>query len=290
MKKLIASYDFDNHYTLGRAYFQKEMVDMQRREITVTTCLASILVILIMFWIFRRPAGILIAGVSIGLGMLYFLGFMGWSGRELNALSALYPVLMIIVGTSDVIHIMSKYIDELRRGQTREAAIKVTIKEIGLATLLTSITTAIGFASLATSRIYPIRDFGVNSAIGVLIAYITVLFLTTALLSFFKKDQIIKLGKSQLYWDKSMTWFYEFTKKNPRQIGVGFLVLMLFTFLGISKITTNYTIIRNMPKGEKITADFEYFEDKFTGFRPLEIAVFAKNGKKADDYDVLKRN
>ena len=288
LKILITSYNFDNYAILGRAYFQQEMVDMQRREIMVTTALASILVFLIMFWIFRRPVGILIAAVSIGLGMLYFLGFMGWSGRELNALSALYPVLMIIVGTSDVIHIMSKYIDELRKGATRDAAIKVTIKEIGLATLLTSITTAIGFASLFTSRIYPIRDFGINSAIGVLIAYITVLFLTTALLSMFKKEQIIKIGKSQLFWDKSMTWFYEFTKTHPKRIGGVFLVVLGFTFWGISMITTNYTIIQNMPTGAKITEDFQYFEEKFTGFRPMEIAVMAQGDYRADDFAVLK--
>lgn len=287
LNQLIDQYNFDNHAILGRAYFQEEMVDMQRREIMVTTILASILVFLIMFWIFRKPAGIIIAAVSIGLGMLYFLGFMGWSGRELNALSALYPVLMIIVGTSDVIHIMSKYIDELRKGSTRKAAIKVTIREIGMATLLTSLTTAIGFASLFTSRIYPIRDFGVNSAIGVLIAYITVLFLTTAMLSMFKKEQIIKIGKSQLFWDKSMLWFYDFTKKHPRQIMAVFTVILGLTFWGISMITTNYTIMQNMPTGEKITEDFKYFEKKFTGFRPMEIAVMAKDGYRADDFVVL---
>ena len=288
LDSLIATYQFDNHALLGRAYFQEKMVEMQQREIMVTTVLASILVFLIMFWIFRRPVGILIAAVSIGLGMLYFLGFMGWTGRELNALSALYPVLMIIVGTSDVIHIMSKYIDELRKGQPRDIAIKVTVKEIGLATLFTSVTTAIGFASLFTSRIYPIRDFGINAAIGVMIAYITVLFLTTALLSLFSKEQIIKIGKSQLFWDKSMNWFYEITKKHPRQIGFGFLILTLFTFWGISKITTNYTIISNLPSGEKITEDFRYFEQKFTGFRPMEIAVLAQNGHRADEFAVLK--
>jgi len=81
---------------------------------------------------------------------------------------------MIIVGTSDVVHIMSKYIDELRKGLPRKEAITITIKEIGLATLLTSITTAIGFASLLSSRIVPIKDFGINAAVGVIVAYITV--------------------------------------------------------------------------------------------------------------------
>lgn len=288
LDSLVAQYNFDDHHFLGRAYFQQELVDMQEREILVTTFVAGLLVILVMFWIFRRPWGIGISLTSIGLGMLLFVGFLGAAGRELNAISALYPILMIIVGTSDVIHIMSKYIDELKRGKPRLQAIKVTIKEIGLATLFTSITTAIGFASLYTSKIYPIKDFGINAAAGVLIAYITVLFLTTALLSFFKKEQLIKLGKGQAFWNDLMNKFYHFTKNKPRQIAIGGTVAFFICMWGISKITTNYTIIQNMPKGEKITSDFHYFENTFTGFRPMEIAVFAQNDLLANDYSVLK--
>ncbi|MEZ4984723.1 MAG: hypothetical protein R2795_06760 [Saprospiraceae bacterium] len=56
-----------------------------------------------------------------------------------------------------------------------------------------------GFATLLTSRITPIRDFGINAAVGVIIAYLTVLLFTTSLLSWFKVDQIIKLGRGRLY-------------------------------------------------------------------------------------------
>ena len=136
-------------------------------------------------------------------------------------MSALYPVLMIIVGTSDVIHIMSKYIDELRKGLSRKEAITITVKEIGLATLLTSLTTAIGFASLMTSRIGPIKDFGVNAAFGVIIAYITVIFFTTALLSIFKTNDLIKLGRNNRFWEKLMEQSYQFTLGSPRKIVIG---------------------------------------------------------------------
>jgi len=144
---LAANYNFDSYHLLGPAYFQKEMVRMQKREVMVSAIVSGILVTIILFWIFRRLQGILIAMISIGLGLLLFMGILGLTGRELNAMAALYPVLMIIVGTSDVIHIMSKYIDELRKGFDRSAAIQTTIREIGMATLLTSLTTAVGFAT-----------------------------------------------------------------------------------------------------------------------------------------------
>ncbi|MEL7021157.1 MAG: MMPL family transporter, partial [Bacteroidota bacterium] len=200
MHAMVASYDFEEYHFLGRAYFQKELVEMQQREVMMSTFVSATLVALIMFWIFRRPIGILIALTSIGLGLLLFMGLLSLLGRELNAMAALYPVLMVIVGTSDVIHIMSKYVDELKKGIDRRTAIRTTIREIGMATLLTSATTAIGFATLVTSKVGPIRDFGINAAIGVLVAYVTVIGFTTVLLYMCRADQIIKLGRGEAFW------------------------------------------------------------------------------------------
>ena len=288
LDRLMGEYYFETYHYLGRAYFQKELVAMQKREVMVSALVSGILVTLVMFFIFRRPWGIAIAILSVGLGMLLFLGFLGASGRELNAISALYPVLMIIVGTSDVVHIMTKYIDELRRGVNRRTAIQVTIREIGLATLLTSLTTAIGFATLLTSRVQPIRDFGINSAVGVLIAYVTVIFFTTAMLTLFRTDQLIKLGRSQAFWERSMDRAYRFTRRFPRGIALGGILLLAVCALGISRVTTNYSIISNLPSGKKITQDFRYFERQFAGFRPMEIAVFAQGDYRADDYEVVR--
>ena len=288
LEDLIQPFQFEEYHFLGRPYFQKELVAMQIREVMVSSIVSFILVTLIMFLIFRRFWGIFVALFSIGLGMLLFFGVLGGTGRELNAMSALYPVLMIIVGTSDVIHIMSKYIDELRKGKDQRKAIIVAIKEIGLATLLTSITTAIGFASLLTSRIGPIQDFGINAAIGVLIAYVTVIVFTTSLISFFHATQIIKLGRGQAFWERLMDRSYHFTKAYPRQIAVGGLAVLGLSLYGISLITTNYNIINNLPIGKKITEDFKFFEAQVSGFRPMEFAVFAQEGYQATDYEVLR--
>ncbi len=288
LDSLIQLYNFEDYHYLGQAYFQSELVKMQQEEVLLSAVISGLLVSLVIFFLYRRPYGIAIALVSIALGMILFLGFLGATGRELSVMSALYPVLMIIVGTSDVVHIMSKYIDELRKGLTRKAAITVTIKEIGLATLLTSITTAIGFASLLTSRIGPIKDFGINAAFGVVIAYLTVIFFTTALLSMFKTDQLIKLGRNNEFWENLMERTYQFTLKRPTRIVIGSLVVAALSFYGISTITTNYQLENNLPIGKKITKDFKFFEKQFAGYRPVEFGVFAQGDYKATDFEVLQ--
>lgn len=288
LDELMPTYDFEEYHYLGRPYFQQELVDMQKRELTISTVVAGILVTIILFFIFRRFWGVALALFSIGLGLLIFLGLLGITGRELNAMSALYPVLMVIVGTSDVIHIMSKYIDELRKGEPRRQAIRTTIREIGLATLLTSVTTAIGFCTLLTSRVMPIRDFGLNAAVGVMVAYLTVILFTTSVLSFFRADQIVKLGKGQVFWDNVLKSAYHFTIRRRKAIAWGALIVVLICGWGISRITTNYNIISNMPTGERITEDFVFFEKNLTGFRPMEFAVYVQEPYRATDFAVVR--
>lgn len=287
LEKLVQTYNFENHYILGPAYFQKEMVAMQKREVLFSALISAFLVSLVMFWIFRKPWGIFISLISIGLGLLFFLAALSALGRPLNAMAALYPVLMIIVGTSDVIHIMSKYIDELKKGHRKRKAIEIAIREIGLATLLTSVTTAIGFATLLTSRIGPIRDFGLNAALGVMIAYTTVIFFTTSLLSIFEKEQLIKFGRGEAFWDKLMRKTYALGLNQSRKVVWIILGTIIISFWGISLVTTNYQIASNLPKGEKITEDFNYFEKKFAGFRPFEIAVFSNSGKAIETFESI---
>lgn len=288
VRLLVGGFDFDAAHYLGRPNFQKELVKMQKREIIVSAAISNLLVIIILYLIFRTFWGTVISMGSVVLGLILFMGFLAVTGRELNAMAALYPVLMVIVGTSDVIHILSKYIDELKKGKQKEEAISITIREIGMATLLTSTTTAIGFASLFSSKIFPIRDFGLNAAAGVIVAYVTVLFFTTAVISKFEVEQIIKLGRGESFWTKWMEWFNKYTKNNTRKITIGGIATLLICMYGISLITTNYRIEGNLPKGGEITKDFLFFEKEFVGFRPFEMAIFVKGDYKADDYEVVQ--
>ncbi len=275
------------HY-LGRAYFQSELIAMQKREVTFSALVSGALVTLILFFIYRRWRGVLIAMVSIALGLLLFFGLLAALGRELNAMSALYPVLMIIVGTSDLVHLMTKYVDELRAGQTREGALRTTIKEIGLATLLTSVTTAVGFATLLTSRVLPIRDFGLNAGIGVLVAFVTVLTFTLPLLTLFTQDQLMRTAGTVERWDNWLLRLNEWVRTHTRQIVWGTGAVAVLCGIGISLVNTNYRIIDNLPRNSKISDDFVFFEDKFTGFRPVEFAVFVQDGYDASDLAVLR--
>ncbi len=287
LQQLIQAYGFDNHYILGRAYFSKELVDIQLKEVIISTIVSMLLLLVVMFLLYRKAWSVFVGLISIAMAMTIFFGLLGLLKRELNIMSALYPVLMLIVGTSDVIHIMTKYLDELKKGNSNEDAIWVTIKEIGLATFLTSVTTAVGFMSLMSSRITPVSDFGLNAGIGVVIAYIVVVLFTTAVLSLLPKEKLVSTKGSQ-FWDKLMIKSYTYGRRNPKNILFSGFIITLLCFIGMSQITTNYKIESNLPRKGKVTTDFKYFEKNYGGFRPMEFAITSQGSFNALDFEVQR--
>lgn len=287
VKELLDEHEFEEYHLLGRSYFQNEIVALQIWEFIMATVVSIVLVFLTMLFLFRRLWGIAIALTSILVGMLVFVGFLGAFGRVLDSLALLYPIIMIIVATSDVVHVMSKYIDELERGHNRAEAIRITVKEIGLSIFLTSTTTAIGFLSLVTSRLVPIRQFGINAAIGVMVAYICVIVFTTTCLALFHKDKVVKPLDRPSRWIAAMQWVQRITITHEKAILAGFAVLVGICIWGISLVTTNTQFIKILPKNQPVTQDFMFFENNFSGFRPFEIAVSAKGDYTMSDYEVL---
>jgi hypothetical protein len=288
IRKSLASNDLTEYHILGRAFFYEAIVEMQKSEVLKTTIIASILVFIILLLVYRSMPVVLISVFSIAMSLLLFMGILAGLGKELNAMAAFYPVLMLIVGTSDVIHLTDSYVRKLQHGIPRYSAILSSFKEVGMTTLLTSVTTAVGFITLLSSRLVSIQEFGINAAIGVLVAYVTVILLTGSLLISLPEQKLIGRKSVSHRWVKNLLRVNTFTKNYPKTIIWGTVGFTLFCFLGIYLINTDAELKQSLPNRSKIAADFEFFQINYAGFRPLEIAIMSGENKKVTDFEVAQ--
>jgi predicted RND superfamily exporter protein len=279
IEKIITKNGLKDFHILGRANFQFEMVRIQQKEFIFCTLFSLLLVIVLIKIFYYRWTIVLLTLITVFTSMLIFAGSMSLLSRELSLMSALYPVIILIASTSDIIHIITKYIDELKKDRLQADAIKITLNEIGLSTFITSATTAIGFSALLTSKLPPVRDFGLNSALGVMLAFIVTVPLILCLLSFYTKEQLSHTGKTHSIWANIGNKIYQQTKKYSKIVKGLSLFSLLFGIWGITKISTNYSIQKTIPLSEKVGQDFMFFEENFSGFRPLEFAVITKSGE-----------
>ncbi|MGI9550877.1 MAG: efflux RND transporter permease subunit [Aurantibacter sp.] len=288
LRVLLKQHDLDKYHLLGRTVFYEAFIEMEKTELTRTTIVATLLVLLVLFLVYRRIVVVAIAMSSIILALLLFLGLLSLLGEELNTLATFYPILLLVVGTSDVIHIMDDYLAKLRNGFEKEEAMRQTLKEVGISTLLTSLTTAIGFASLLTSKSSVVSGFGINSAIGVLVAFVTILGFTCTLLLLVNKEKVLPKKDVSMKWTAGLTKINEFTQRFPKRILIIGFAFTIICVLGISKINTNYQIRESLPAGSQIAKDFDFFQNNYGGFRPMEVAISTKGHYKVTDFVIAR--
>lgn len=284
---LISQYAFQKTHTAGVITTQAIFVQKIQEELLLYIALSILIVTIVLFFLYKSFWGIVIPLASVVVSLAVFLGYMEVTGQSFDVISTMFPTLMLIFGMSDVIHLQSKYIDELEKQKNRRQAMRTAFKEIGVALLLTSVTTAIGFGSLLLSSIPAIQSFGLNAAVGVMIAYVFVLIFSSSALLHFERHQLQNIKKQRSNWRKFSLTLYLQNRKYPVQISAIAVFVLLLSAYGISKISTNSYLLGDIPRESKLRQDFLFFESKFAGVRPFEMAILPAGDKKILDRDVI---
>jgi uncharacterized protein len=123
----------------------------------------------------------LVACLPPFVGAVWSMGVLGLFGAPINILTSVVPSLALVVGTCDSIHFIEDMRRSARRGLDPLAASSGAVRRVGTACGLTSIVTAIGFASLAVAKIDVVRTFGLAAAVGALASFAAVTLLTPLL-------------------------------------------------------------------------------------------------------------
>jgi predicted RND superfamily exporter protein len=130
--------------------------------------LAVFLVVMaVLFWLFRHPLGVLLPGLVVVLAAVWAFGFMAIRGSPVTMLTTILPAFLVAVGVGDAVHILSIYRDHRRRGVPNDDAIVQTIALTGKPVLFTSLTTMFGLVSFNFASITAIANLGNAGAIGV---------------------------------------------------------------------------------------------------------------------------
>lgn len=144
----------------------------------------SILVVGIGLYVAFRSLVVLgIVAASVALPMLGLVGVMGWTGEPIGLLNQAYFTLLPVILVADTLHLLVAVRGKASRGLSWEMAIEAGTAKVGWACLLTSLTTAVGFASLASASMPILRNFGVYAALTVLAGYVTLVIVTPWLLA-----------------------------------------------------------------------------------------------------------
>lgn len=289
IEQTLMHYHFDGVHYVGRIFAQNVYLKNLQNEFIIFLGLSFTVIVIFLWLSFRTIYGVIVPVSIVLISILWTLGIMSIIGKPIDIMTVMLPTMVFIAGMSDVVHFFSKYFEELAKGTERDRIYPLILKEVGFPTFLTLITTVVGFLSLLFSSIKPIRDFGIYTSVGVVIAFILSYTLLPALLHFFIPKKMVSLhehgNRTYSTMRKGLFWIF----RNQKLILVLTALLLIISVIGISKIKVNNILLEDLSDKVKIKQDFDFFDKHYSGVRPLEILITLKADKKTFwDFDVVQ--
>ncbi|MCX7416554.1 MAG: MMPL family transporter [Planctomycetia bacterium] len=218
-----------------------------RRDMLIFNSLGLTMAILLSATVARSLRSTVVACVPPFVGAVWAMGILGLLGVPINILTSVVPSLALVVGTCDS-------------------------QRVGAACGLTSLVTAIGFASLTAARIEAVRTFGMAAAAGAIASFAAVTLLTPLLASTpFCRG--IRLGKSSRLAGRAANLMAAFSIRHAPTIVVSgclALVLLAITCLGID---ADNRIADALPQGAPASEALAHVDREFGGTMGIDIVV-----------------
>ena len=252
---------------------------------------ASLLVTsLLFFFFFRSFRATLISIIIVIIGVMWSFGFLGLLNYEITVLTALVPSLIIVIGIPNCIFLTNKYHQEYKVHRNKVKALQRVTTKVGMATLMTNLTTAIGFATFIASNNELLLEFGLVTSINILALFFLSIIVIPIFHSYIPapKDRHIE-HLDRGYVKSFMDWILRNVKYNRFSIYVVAVSLLVISIVGIYKMRISGSIIEDMPKKEAFFQDIIFFEKEFDGVMPLEIMIDTKRKKGVMKLSTLKR-
>jgi uncharacterized protein len=146
-------------------------------------------------------------------------------------MSSMIPIFLMPIAVVDSVHIMSEFADRYRPGRGQDETMREVVGHLFKPMLFTSVTSSVGFASLALTPIPPVQVFGAYVAFGIMLAFLLTIVFIPAWVSRMQPASLEKMQRA-LHRREGDTLLARLL----RAVGVGVLArvrLLLFVFAGV---------------------------------------------------------
>jgi hypothetical protein len=268
-------YHENETFLWGKTYIKSAMDKISAKETTKNILWSFIVLIGVLFLMFRRIRAVSFAVFCVLLSVLIFYGGMIFFNRQFGLMSNLYPTIILIVGISDFIHFSIKYNEEINANNLPNIAYRKTIKEIGWAIFITSFTTAIGFFTLIVSPMKALNNFGLEAGISVILTFVVFMAITPLGFYGFRKNNLFELRPSFVNMSTSIFKALTKTQSYHKRVVIGVLLILILSAIGIKSVNTN-NLQYSIPTQTAFYKNYSFFEKMLGGSRTFELYLLAK--------------
>lgn len=266
--------NYDRVYAIGFPQIRSELAQRVFNEQLHLFPYAVGALLLALFLLLRQLLDIVTPLVTATVSIVWTFGVMGWLGIPLNVLTSTVPILLIVVGSTEDIHMLAEFRRAQRDGMDNREAIVHMARRMGRTVLLTFATTAIGFMSVAISGIEALAQFGLLASLGLLFNFVaTIVFIPAALTlaGHWRFDwRVLKLRQRLR---SRVDGYWRLLCATRWRIALLTSGVILVALAGIPRIEVSHSPIDSLGEASPTTGHIEHLNNHFAGLESFSIVV-----------------
>ena len=268
----------ENIHVAGRPIVEGTMAVLGPADMKRMVPIVLGVIIIILLGLLRSVKNTILTMIVVLFSTIWTFGLLAVVGIPIYAVFTTIPVMLIAIGVADGIHLFSHV--DLFRVENPTASkidtIKNMIHEMWRPVVMTSVTTAVGFISLLTSQVYPIKYFGVFTAFGVLVAMVLSLVLIPAGMMIIGLPKIRKIKVQGANDEHAVVFAHKFAtgllKYKWATLGLTAVIIVLSIF-GTSKVWINSSFLDKFEKNSDIVLTDKFINENFGGTSTLNLVL-----------------
>ncbi len=208
-------------------------------------------------------------------------GIVGWTGGSLNVVMATLPALILVIGIADGVHILMAWYGARRErppgdGSTRRALAVEVVSRMAVPCLFTSVTTALAFLALTSSRMAVIRELGVYAAVGVTLVWGLVVVIMAAGLALLDVRPPVRAPGDRL--GRRLAGLGSGLERRRGPVLAAFAVAFVLLAAGAGRVVVDTHTLGLLPEGHAVVEDSGWIEANLGAYTPLEFVIRAREG------------
>ena len=251
----------------GAVALQAEIVETLRRDVRKLSWAGALLVVVLAILMFRSFGAALLVASGPAVGAIWTLGTLALMGEPINMLTNVVPLLVLIIGFTDSMHLVLHMRRKKDEGASNAEAAESAVRNLGLACALTSLSTSVGFGSLIVASIVVIQKFGWTAALGSVLSFFAVitvvpLLATTSLGRFIqsKNPAFAQQGLGRL-----ANWYLTPVLRHARVVLVCGLVLFAILASVTTRLEPDHTVATEIPHSSSAYQALVHVDKTFGG-------------------------
>ncbi len=261
------------HYS-GLPFVRSVVTTKVGNELQMFLLFSVLITGLIMFLFFRSGTAVIFPMIIIGVIVIWVMGTLALLGYKVTLLTGLLPPIIVVIGIPNSVYLLNKYHQEYETHGNKTLALSRVVRKIGLVTLITNVTTAIGFGVLVFIDILILQEFGLVASLNIMATFLVSIILIPAVFSYLPPPNTRQLRHLKFKpTGKLLTAFDLLVHRHRYSIFAAFTVIVIISSFGVSKLYSVSYLVDDIPDNSSIMKDLRFFEDNFSGVMPLEIVV-----------------